>query len=96
MLKKIKKIESRDQVLTAVYCYEKLLVSEKRIDVARMPRAPNRPAYLRTQANIFRTQSVPSIDRAPKKDYKKDLYYNCDEHGHITKFYTTAKKEAKK
>jgi hypothetical protein len=96
VLKEIKKIKNRDQVFTAAYRYKKLLVFKKRIDTARMPRAFNKPAYLKTQANIFRTQSAPSIDKAPKKDYKKDLYYNCGEHGHIAKFCTTAKKEVKK
>jgi hypothetical protein len=96
VLKEIKKIESRDQVLAAAHRHEELLASEKRIDAARMPRAPSRPAYLRTQANTPRTQSAPSIDRAPKKDYKKDPCYNCGEHGHIAKFCTTVKKEAKK
>jgi hypothetical protein len=61
-----------------------------------MPRAFNKPAYLKTQANTFKTQSTPSIDKAPKKDYKKNLYYNCDKHGYIAKFCITAKKEAKK
>jgi hypothetical protein len=61
-----------------------------------MPRAFNRPAYLKTQANIFRTQSASSIDRTFKKDYKKDFYYNCSEHGHIAKFCTITKKKVKK
>jgi hypothetical protein len=61
-----------------------------------MPRPPNKPAYLKTQANISKTQSASNIDKAFKKDYKKDLYYNYGEHGHIAKFYTTAKKEIKK
>ena len=61
-----------------------------------MPRAFSRPAYFRTQANISKTQSAPSIDRIPKKNYKKDFCYNYGEYGYITKFCTTAKKEAKK
>ena len=69
MLKKIKKIKSRDQILAAVYRYEKLLAFKKRINAARIPRAPNRPAYLKTQANIPKTQSAPNIDRTPKKNY---------------------------
>jgi hypothetical protein len=96
VLKEIKKIKSRDQILAATHRHEKLLVSKKRINAARMPRAPNKPAYLKTQANIPKTQSAPSIDRTPKKNYKKDPYYNCNEHGHIAKFCTTAKKEVKK
>jgi hypothetical protein len=96
VLKKIKKIESRDQVFAATHRHEKLLAFKKKINTARMSRAPNRPAYLKTQANIPKTQSAPSIDRTPKKDYKKNPYYNCDEHGHIAKFCTTAKKETKK
>jgi hypothetical protein len=96
MLKEIKKIKNRNQIFTAAYRHEKLLASKKRINAARMPRALNRPAYLKTQANISKTQSIPSIDRTSKKDYKKDPYYNYNEHGHITKFYTTAKKEVKK
>jgi hypothetical protein len=96
VLKKIKKIKSRDQILIAVYRYKKLLAFKKRINAARISRALNRPAYLKTQANIFKTQSVSSIDRISKKDYKKDFYYNYNEHGHIAKFCTTAKKKTKK
>jgi hypothetical protein len=96
VLKEIKKIKSRDQIFIAAYRYEELLAFKKRINAARMPRAFNRPAYLKTQANIFRTQSTPSIDKILKKDYKKDPYYNCGEHGYIAKFCTTAKKEIKK
>jgi hypothetical protein len=96
VLKEIKKIENRNQVFATAYRHEKLFAFEKRIDTARMPRALNKPAYLKTQANIPKTQSASSIDKTPKKDYKKDLYYNYDEHGHITKFCTTAKKKIKK
>jgi hypothetical protein len=96
VLKKIKKIESRDQVFVAAYRHEKLLVSEKRINAARMPRALSRPAYFKTQANIFKTQSAPSIDKIFKKDYKKDPCYNYSEYGYIAKFCTTAKKKIKK
>jgi hypothetical protein len=61
-----------------------------------MPRAFNKSAYLKTQANIFKTQSAPNIDRTFKKDYKKNLYYNYGEYGHIAKFCTIAKKKIKK
>jgi hypothetical protein len=61
-----------------------------------MPHALNRPAYLKTQANTPKTQSTPSIDKTFKKDYKKDPYYNYNEHGYIAKFCTTAKKKIKK
>jgi hypothetical protein len=61
-----------------------------------MPRALNKPAYFKTQANIFKTQLIPSIDRTSKKNYKKDFYYNYSEYGYITKFCTTAKKKIKK
>jgi hypothetical protein len=89
VLKKIKKIKSRDQIFIAAYRHEELLVFKKKINTARVPRALNRPAYLKTQ-------STPNIDKTPKKDYKKDFYYNCGEHGHIAKFYIIAKKKAKK
>jgi hypothetical protein len=61
-----------------------------------MSRAPNKSAYLKTQTNTLKTQSAPSIDKIPKKDYKKNPYYNYDEHGYIAKFCTTAKKKIKK
>jgi hypothetical protein len=96
VLKKIKKIENRDQILITAYRHEKLLAFKKRINAARMPRAFNKPAYLKTQANTPKTQSTSSIDKTPKKNYKKDPYYNCGEHGYITKFYTITKKEIKK
>jgi hypothetical protein len=55
VLKEIKKIKSRDQIFATTYRHKKLLVFEKRINAARMPRASNKPAYFKTQANTFKT-----------------------------------------
>jgi hypothetical protein len=55
VLKEIKKIETRDQIFITTYRHEKLLAFKKKINAVRVPRTPNKPAYLKTQANILKT-----------------------------------------